>query len=101
MNDATVNEQSHFKISLPMAIQAISFVVMMVYGYTSLDARISFLEHEVKVNSTAIQGMVEMQDKPIPSDIRQDTRIDNIESMVRGNNDDLEYIKRKIYSKGD
>ena len=37
MKDATVNEQSHFKISLPMAIQATALVVVLVMGYSALD----------------------------------------------------------------
>jgi hypothetical protein len=40
-----------------------------------------------------------MQDKPIPSDIEQNTRLDYLESTVAGNNDDLEYIKRRLYNK--
>ena len=43
--------------------------------------------------------ILKLQDKPISSDIRQDTRLDNIESAINGNNDDLEYIKRKIYGR--
>ena len=97
MSDATINDKSHFKISLPMAIQAITFVAAMVYGYSELSSRISFIEHEVNMNSNAIKDILELQDKPIPSDIRQDTRLDNIESAVSGNSDDLEYMKRKIY----
>ena len=38
-----------------------------------------------------------MDNKPIPSDIRQDTRLDNIEAKINGNSNDLEYIKRNIY----
>ena len=49
------------------------------------------------MNGNAIKDILALQDKPIPSDIRQDTRLDNIESAISGNNDDLEYIKRKIY----
>ena len=97
MSDATINEKSHFKISLPMAIQAITFVSAMVYGYSELSSRISFMEHEVTMNGNAIKDILALQDKPIPSDIRQDTRLDNIESAISGNSDDLEYIKRKIY----
>ena len=97
MGNATINEQSHFKISLPMAVQAIIFVATMVYGYSELSSRLGFLEHEVNMNSNAIKDMLELQDKPIPSDIRQDTRLDNIEAKLSGNSDVLEYIKRNIY----
>ena len=97
MSDATINEKSHFKISLPMAIQAITFVSAMVYGYSELSSRISFIEHEVTMNGNAIKDILALQDKPIPSDIRQDTRLDNIEAKLEGNSGDLEYIKRNIY----
>ena len=97
MSNATINEKSHFKISLPMAVQAIVFVATMVYGYSELSSRLNFLEHEVTMNSNAIKDMLELQDKPIPSDIRQDTRLDNIEAMIMGNSDDIEYIKRNTY----
>ena len=99
MSDATINDKSHFKISLPMAIQAITFVSAMVYGYSELSSRISFVEHEVTMNSNAIKDILKLQDKPISSDIEQNTRLDNIESAINGNNDDLEYIKRKIYGR--
>ena len=97
MSNATINEKSHFKISLPMAVQAIVFVATMVYGYSELSSRLNFLEHEVTMNSNAIKDMLELQDKPIPSDIRQDTRLDNIEAMIMGNSDDIEHIKRNTY----
>ena len=43
--------------------------------------------------------MIKLQDKPIPSDIEQNARLKHLESVVRGNNDDLEYIKRRLYNK--
>ncbi len=99
MNDATVNEKSHFKISLPMAIQAIGLVGVLVMGYSALDARITFLEHEVDINGDSIKEMQELQEKPIPSDIEQNQRLRYLESAVSGNSDDLEYIKKKVYNK--
>ena len=43
--------------------------------------------------------MIALQEKPIPSDIRQDTKIKYLEAAVAGNSDDLEYIKRKMYAR--
>ena len=99
MSDATINDKSHFKISLPMAIQAIGLVLVLVYGYRDLESRIKLLEVESNMNSNVIKDMVKMQDKPIPSDIEQNTRLDYLESTIAGNSDDLEYIKRKMYNK--
>ena len=99
MSDATINEKSHFKISLPMALQALGIIGVLVFGYRDLDSRIRLLEHEKEIHSNTIKDMLKLQDKPIPSDIRQDTRLDRIESILAGNSDDLEYIKRIIYNK--
>ena len=73
MSEATINEKSHFKISLPMAIQAIGLVLVLVYGYRDLESRIRLLEVESDMNTSSIKDMIALQEKPIPSDIRQDT----------------------------
>lgn len=99
MSDPTINEKSHFKISLPMAIQAIGLVLVLVYGYRDLESRIKLLEVETNLNSNTVKEMIKLQDKPIPSDIEQNARLNHLEAVVRGNNDDLEYIKRKLYNK--
>ena len=99
MSDATINEKSHFKISLPMAIQALGIIGVLVFGYRDLESRIRLLEHEQEISSNTIKEMIKLQDKPIPSDIRQDTRLDRIESELSGNSDDLEYLKRNLYNK--
>ena len=97
MADATLNEQSHFKISMPMAIQAIALVGTLVWGYSALDSRLTFVEHEVDINGDSIKEMQELQEKPIPSDIEQNQRLKYLETMVSGMNDDLEYMKRNLY----
>ena len=99
MSEATINEKSHFKISLPMAIQAIGLVLVLVYGYRDLESRIRLLEVESDMNTSSIKDMISLQEKPIPSDIRQDTKIKYLEAIVAGNSDDLEYMKRIIYNK--
>ena len=99
MSEATINEKSHFKISLPMAIQAIGLVLVLVYGYRDLESRIRLLEVESDMNTSSIKDMISLQEKPIPSDIRQDTKIKYLEAAVAGNSDDLEYIKRKMYAR--
>ena len=99
MSDPTINEKSHFKISLPMAIQAIGLVLVLVYGYRDLESRIKLLEVETNLNSNTVKEMIKLQDKPIPSDIEQNQRLDYLEAEVGGNGDDLEYLKRKLYNK--
>ena len=99
MSDATINEKSHFKISLPMAIQAIGLVLVLVYGYRDLESRIRLLEVESEFNTGAIKDMQELQEKPIPSDIEQNQRLKHLEAEVNGNSADLEYIKKRVYNK--
>ena len=43
MSDPTISEKSHFKISLPMAIQAVGLILVLVYGYRDLESRIKLL----------------------------------------------------------
>ena len=93
MSEPTINEKSHFKISLPMAIQAIGLVLVLVYGYRDLESRIRLLEVESEFNTNSIKEMVALQEKPIPSDIEQNQRLDYLEAEVVGNGDDLEYLK--------
>ena len=101
MSDPTINEKSHFKISLPMAVQAIGLILVLVYGYRDLESRIRLLEVESDINTNSIKEMEELQEKPIPSDIEQNQRLHYLESMTSGMSDDLEYIKRNIYNKGE
>ena len=98
MSDPTISDKSHFKISLPMAIQAIGAIMILVYGYRELESRIRLNELHIETTMQTVEDLVELQEKPIPSDIKQDTRLNYLESQIRNNNDDLEYIKRRMYA---
>jgi hypothetical protein len=84
--DLSVNENSSMSISLPMIIQAVTFIVMLVWGYSQLNARISFLEYQVAMNEEHIIDLEEdaeaNQDAEIPADIRQNERISVLEDEV-------------------
>ncbi len=99
MADPTINEKSHFKISLPMAIQAVGLILVLVYGYRDLESRIKLLEVEANLNSNMLKKMEELQDAPIPSDIKQDELIKMLDARINGVEDDLEYFKRQLYNK--
>ena len=43
--------------------------------------------------------MKALQDNPIPSDVKQDEILRMMDARVSGVEDDLEYIKRKLYNK--
>ena len=77
-----IGDQSSFNISLPMLIQAIGFIGAMVWGYGQLNTRISFLEHQSEMNELAIKEMKDLLDAPIPSDVRQDEKIQRIEDEI-------------------
>ena len=99
MSEPTINEKSHFKISLPMAIQAVGLILVLVYGYRDLESRIKLLEVEANLNSSMLKKMEELQDAPIPSDIKQDELIKMLDARINGVEDDLEYFKRQLYNK--
>ena len=83
MNKKPIGEESSLNISLPMLIQAVGFISAMVWGYGQLNTRISFVEHQAQANQTAIEEMKAMQDLPIPSDVRQDEKLNRIEEEIR------------------
>ena len=86
-NTKPISDSSSLSISLPMIIQAVTFVVMLVWGYSQLNARISFLEYQVAMNEEHIIDIEEdaeaNQDAEIPADIRQNERIQVLESEVK------------------
>ena len=93
-----ISDKTSLNISLPMIIQVVGFISAMVWGYSQLTTRMSFVENEASRNTQAIKEIKELQDAPIPSDIKQDTRLDYLEAQINNNNDDSEYIKRKMFT---
>ena len=81
-----ISDNSAMTISLPMIIQAVTFIVMLVWGYSQLNARISFLEYQVAMNEEHIIDLEEdaekNQDAEIPADIKQNQRIEYLEKEV-------------------
>ena len=82
-----------------MIIQIVGFLTAMVWGYSQLTSRIAFVENQSERNGQYIDEMKALQDAPIPSDVRQDELIRVLTSAMDEVQDDLEYIKRKIYNK--
>ena len=85
-NTKSISDNSSMTISLPMIIQAVTFIVMLVWGYSQLNARISFLEYQVAMNEEHIIDLEEdaekNQDAEIPADIKQNQRIEYLEREV-------------------
>ena len=92
-----ISDKTSLNISLPMIIQIVGFISAFVWGYSQLTTRIAFVENESNRSTQIIKEMKALQDAPIPSDVRQDTELKNIKAEINGINDDLEYIKRKMY----
>tara|TARA_B100000131_G_scaffold320764_1_gene369724 strand:+ start:2152 stop:2436 length:285 start_codon:yes stop_codon:yes gene_type:complete len=87
-----ISDSSSLNISLPFIIQAVTFIVMLVWGYSQLNARVSFLEYQVAMNEQHIIDLEEdaekNQDAEIPADIKQNQRIDYLEKEVERLRDD-------------
>ena len=94
-----INDKTSLNISLPMIIQIVGFISAFVWGYSQLTTRISFVENQAGRNGQYIDEMKALQDAPIPSDVRQDELIRVLTSTINGVEDDLEYLKRRIYNK--
>tara|TARA_R100000315_G_C5233324_1_gene144368 strand:+ start:649 stop:918 length:270 start_codon:yes stop_codon:yes gene_type:complete len=77
-----IGQDSSLNISLPMLLQAVGFIGAMVWGYGQLNTRISFLEHQANMNEQSIKEMKAMQNLPIPSDVRQDEKLQRIEDEI-------------------
>tara|TARA_R100000458_G_C8213637_1_gene200298 strand:+ start:661 stop:942 length:282 start_codon:yes stop_codon:yes gene_type:complete len=81
-----IGDSSSLNISLPMIIQAVTFIVMLVWGYSQLNARLSFLEYQVAMNEENIgrieEDADENQNAEIPADIKQNSRLDYIEKEL-------------------
>ena len=77
-----IGQDSSLNISLPMLLQAVEFIGAMVWVYGQLNTRISFLEHQANMNEQSIKEMKAMQNLPIPSDVRQDEKLNRLEEEI-------------------
>ena len=74
-----LNEKAGVQFSLSFLIQILGTVVLAVWGYSQLDARISSVQNETATHTEKLRGieleLKENQDKPIPSDHVQNTTL--------------------------
>jgi hypothetical protein len=74
-----LNEKAGIQFSLTFLIQILGTVVLAVWGYSQLDARISSVQNETATHTEKLRGieleLKENQDKPIPSDHVQNTTL--------------------------
>lgn len=81
-SDKPISDSSAVNISLPFLIQAIGFISALVWGYGQLNTRLQFVEQQADTNARTLKEMKDMQDDPIPSDVRQDEKIKTIENEI-------------------
>ena len=98
-----LNEQSGVQFSLSFLIQILATVILAVWGYSQLDARISQGEHLSMMHTEKINSIEadikESQDKPIPSDHVQNTTLaaharDLIDLKSR-----LQILEKRMYNR--
>jgi len=82
MSDFKANEKSNLSISLPMLIQAVIGIGALVAMWTSTQADLSALQKDVGQVQDHVDNLLELQDKPIPSDVRQDNTLKYFEKEL-------------------
>ena len=74
-----LNERAGIQFSLSFLIQVLGTVILAVWAYSQLDARISTVTNHVATAVEKLRGieteLKENQDKPIPSDHVQNTKL--------------------------
>ncbi len=82
MSDFKANEKSSLSISLPMLIQAVGGVALLAAMWTSTQADLSALQKDVGQLQDQVNSLMDLQDKPIPSDVRQDNTLKYLEKEL-------------------
>ena len=98
-----LNEKSGIQFSLSFLIQILATVILAVWGYSQLDARISHGEHLGKMHSEKIKNietdMKQAQDKPIPSDHVQNTTLASHERELIDLKSRLQILEKRMYER--
>ena len=96
-----LKETSGVQFSLSFLIQILGTVILAVWGYSQLDARISQSEqisktHTYKINSIEA-NIKESQDKPIPSDHVQNTTLAAHARELLELNNRIHVLEKRLY----
>ena len=101
--DRSINlkETSGVQFSLSFLIQILGTVILAVWGYSQLDARISQSEHISKTHTYKINSIEanikESQDKPIPSDHVQNTTLAAHARELLELNNRIHVLEKRLY----
>ena len=96
-----LNEQSGVQFSLSFLIQVLATVILAVWGYSQLDARISQSEHLAMRHTEKINAIEadikDSQDKPIPSDYVQNTTLASHARELLELNSRINVLEKRLY----
>ena len=101
--DRSINlkETSGVQFSLSFLIQILGTVILAVWVYSQLDARISQSEHISKTHTYKINSIEanikESQDKPIPSDHVQNTTLAAHARELLELNNRIHVLEKRLY----
>tara|TARA_R110000824_G_C14948268_1_gene650639 strand:+ start:159 stop:479 length:321 start_codon:yes stop_codon:yes gene_type:complete len=96
-----LTQKTGIQFSLSFLVQVLATVVLAVWGYSQLDARISSVQNTVVMHNqklTSIElDLKENQDKPIPSDHVQNTTLFAHERELRELKTRLGVLEARLY----
>ena len=97
-----IKESTGVKFSLSFLLQILGTVIIAVWGYSQLDARLNELQHSSKANIESIKrievSMSDNQDKPIPSDHIQNTKLYSLEREMQQIREAISVLETRIYN---
>ena len=77
-----ISDKSSLNISLPMLIQAVVGISSLIWIYSQLDSRLSFVEKDIQMLNKNVESLLSLQDRPISSDHIQFERIKYLEKEL-------------------
>jgi|TARA_R110002051_G_scaffold311958_1_gene386778 hypothetical protein len=96
-----LHEKTGIQFSLSFLVQVLATVVLAVWGYSQLDARISSVHNSVVMHNEKLNAietdLKENQDKPIPSDHVQNTTLFAHERELRELKTRLGVLESRLY----
>lgn len=98
-----LNERAGIQFSLSFLIQVLATVILAVWGYSQLDARITTVTNHMTTAVEKLRGieteLKENQDKPIPSDHVQNTTLFAHERELMELKSRLGVLEERLYEK--
>jgi hypothetical protein len=98
-----LNERAGIQFSLSFLIQVLATVILAVWGYSQLDARITTVTNQMTTAVEKLRGieteLKENQDKPIPSDHVQNTTLFAHDRELMALKNRLAVLEERLYEK--